>query len=73
MDRINERNHFYFLMSQRNKKDLTNRHQILKRNLEIDLKKGKKDYYDAEFQKHKNDMKQTWKLINKRKSKVTII
>ena len=77
MDRINERKHLYFLIQKRNKKDLTNRYQILKRNLEFDLKKAKKDYYDAEFQKHKNDMKQTWKLINnvinKRKNKVTII
>ena len=76
-DRINERNHLYFLIQKRNKTELINQYQILKKNLEFDLKKAEKDYYDAEFQKHKNDMKQTWKLINKvinkRKNKVTII
>ena len=65
MDTINESYHLYFKIQKINKKDLINRYQILKKNLEIDFKNAKKDYSDAEFQKHKNDIKQTWKLINK--------
>ena len=76
-DRVNERKHLYFLIQRRNRTDLINQYETLKKSLEIDLKKAQKDYFDAEFLKHKNDVKETWKLINKvinrKKNKVTLI
>ena len=57
--------------------ELTQEYEEKSKTLLKDLKKAEKDYYDAEFRKHKNDMKQTWKLINnvinRRKNKVTMI
>ena len=75
--RLKEKNHMYYLIQNRNKKELIPEYEILKRKLKKDIEKAEKDYYDNLFTKHKNDSKETWKLINnivnRRKNKATLI
>ena len=75
--RINEKNHLYFLIQKKNKTELINEYKEKSKSIAKDLEKAEKDYHDAEFLKHKNDMKQTWRLINsiinRRKNRITII
>ena len=59
-----EQKHLYFLIQRRNRSDLIEQYENFKKQLEHDLKKAKKDFYDAAFLEHRNDIKETWKLIN---------
>ena len=75
--RIGERDHLYFLIQKRDKKELIPEYETIKRNLKRDIEKTKREYYNELFEKHKKDSKECWKLINnvitKRKNKAVII
>ena len=76
-DRVNEKNHLRFLIQKKSNVALTKRYATLSKTLKTDLRNAEKQYYDSEFSRLKNDMKETWKLINnimnKRKKKVNLI
>ena len=67
----------YYLIQKRNKKELIPPYELFKRKLKKDIEKAEKDYFDDLFTKHKNDSKETWKLINnvvnRRKNKANLI
>ena len=75
--RISERDHLYFLIQKRDKKELIPEYETSKRNLKRDIEKAERDYFNELFEKHKKDSKECWKLINtvinKRKNKAVII
>lgn len=73
-DKINLRKHLYFLIQKKNKKELINQYETVKKTVQKDLIQAEKAYYDEAFRRHKYDMKETWNLINKvinrRKNKI---
>jgi len=75
--RITERKHLYFLIKNKSKNELIPQYEKVRDHLKREMRKAEMEYYDQLFEKHKNDSKETWKLINnivnKQKNKAVFI